>query len=231
MQHWQTIPVAIGGVVAVGFLDENRIIVGSHSRVAVFDVHTGARIERTYDENYHRYQGDPPSIRRHSGDGMRLIRAAGLWGGDLDQATPAEPVNRQDTSAPGAAGTDPAARGAPPVTADRPVTRARRGRTRLPLTAEQPVKGLTTNLPRQDLGTYREDGGRTGGGFMPTAGRLEACLLIPREANLYPTLLRSGLPGSRNPPVSSLSRLLLFTRVIHRDFCRITPEYGRPPRA
>ena len=87
MQHWQAIPVAIGGVVAVGFLDEDRIIVGSHSGVGVFDVHTGARIERTHDENYNWYQGDPPSIKRPSVGGVRLIRAAGLWGGDLDQAT------------------------------------------------------------------------------------------------------------------------------------------------
>jgi hypothetical protein len=43
MQHWQAIPVAIGGVAAVGFLDEDRIIVGSHSGVGVFDVHTGAK--------------------------------------------------------------------------------------------------------------------------------------------------------------------------------------------
>ena len=87
MQHWQAIPAAVGGVVAVGFLDEDRIIVGSHSGVGVFDVHTGARIERTYDENYNWYQGGPPYIRRPSAQGVRLIRAAGLWGGDLDQAT------------------------------------------------------------------------------------------------------------------------------------------------
>lgn len=87
MQQWRAIPVAIGGVVAVGFLDEDRIIVGSHSGVGVFDVHTGARIERTHDEDYNWYQGDPPFIRRPSAVGVRLIRAAGLWGGDLDQAT------------------------------------------------------------------------------------------------------------------------------------------------
>ena len=77
----QAIPAPVGGVVAVGFLDEDRIIVGSHSGVGVFDVHTGARIERTYDENYNWYQGDPPYIRRPSAaQGVRLIRAAGLRG-------------------------------------------------------------------------------------------------------------------------------------------------------
>jgi hypothetical protein len=44
-------------------------------------------MERTHDENYDWHQGDPPSIRRPSGEGARLIRAAGLWGEDLDQAT------------------------------------------------------------------------------------------------------------------------------------------------
>jgi hypothetical protein len=51
MQHWQAIPAPVGGVVAVGFLDEDRIV-GSHSGVGVFDVHAGARIERTHDENH-----------------------------------------------------------------------------------------------------------------------------------------------------------------------------------
>jgi hypothetical protein len=87
MQQWRAIPVAIGGVVALGFLDEDRIIVGSHSGVGVFDVHTGERTERTYDDDDSWYQDEPPSIRRLSPEGIRLIRAAGLWGGDLDQAT------------------------------------------------------------------------------------------------------------------------------------------------
>jgi hypothetical protein len=87
MQQWRAIVVAVGGVVAVGFLDEERVIVGSHSGVGVFDVHTGERTERTYDEGYSWYQGDPPFIRYPSAQGTRLIRAAGLWGGDLPQST------------------------------------------------------------------------------------------------------------------------------------------------
>jgi hypothetical protein len=72
MQPWRAIPVAIGGVVAVGFLDEDRVIVGSHSGVGVFDVHTGERIERTHDEDYNWYQGDPLSsdIRQLKGCGL-----------------------------------------------------------------------------------------------------------------------------------------------------------------
>jgi hypothetical protein len=87
MQQWRAIPVAIGGLVAVGFMDEDRVIVGSHSGVGVFDVHTGARVERVYDEAYNWYQSDPPFIRYPSADGVRLIRAAGLWAGRLDQST------------------------------------------------------------------------------------------------------------------------------------------------
>lgn len=87
MQQWRAMSIAIGGVVAVGFIDEDRVIVGSHSGIGVFNVHTGERVERTHDEEYNWYQGDPPFIRYPSAEGMRLIRASGLWGGDLDQST------------------------------------------------------------------------------------------------------------------------------------------------
>jgi hypothetical protein len=78
MQHWQAIPVAIGGVVVVGFLDEDRIIVGSHSGVGVFDVHTGARIQRTHDENYNWYQGDPTGLQNR---GLGRVPSAGILTG------------------------------------------------------------------------------------------------------------------------------------------------------
>lgn len=87
MRRWRATPVAVGGVVAVGFLDEDRVIVGSSSGTGVFDVHTGERPERTYDEGYDWYQGDPPFIRYPSARGVRLIRPAGLWGGDLPEST------------------------------------------------------------------------------------------------------------------------------------------------
>jgi hypothetical protein len=85
--QWRAIPVAIGGVLALGFMDEDRAIVGSHTGVGVFDVRTGERIERTYDNDYAWYQSDPPFIKYPSAEGVRLIRAAGLWGGELDQST------------------------------------------------------------------------------------------------------------------------------------------------
>jgi hypothetical protein len=87
MQQWRTICVAIGGVVAAGFMDEDRVIIGSHSGTGVFDVHTGERAERMHDEHYTWYQAAPPFIRYPSAEGVQLIRAAGLWGGDLDQST------------------------------------------------------------------------------------------------------------------------------------------------
>jgi len=87
MRQWQVIPVAVGGVVAVGFIDEERIIVGSHSGVGLFEIQSGERVERTHDEHYGWYQGDPPWIRYPTPEGVRLVRAAGLWGGELDQAT------------------------------------------------------------------------------------------------------------------------------------------------
>lgn len=87
MGQWQVIPVAVGGVVAVGFIDEERIIVGSHSGVGVFEIQTGERVGRTHDEHYGWYQGDPPRIRYPTPEGVRLVRAAGLWGGELDQVT------------------------------------------------------------------------------------------------------------------------------------------------
>lgn len=80
-------PMTVGGVVAVGFIDEHRIAVGSHSGLGVFEIQGGHRIERTRDDKYAWYQGDPPWIRYPGPEGVRLVRAAGLWAGELDQVT------------------------------------------------------------------------------------------------------------------------------------------------
>jgi hypothetical protein len=74
-------------LVAVGFLDEQRVIVGSHSGIGVFDASTGARVERLPADDCSWYQGDPPFIRRPGPAGVRLIPAEGLWGGELDRST------------------------------------------------------------------------------------------------------------------------------------------------
>ena len=87
VQKWRAVSVPVGGALAVGFLSESRVVLGSHSGVGVFDANTGERTQRIYDENYGWYQSDPPSIRHASADGVHLVRAAGLWGGNLDQVT------------------------------------------------------------------------------------------------------------------------------------------------
>jgi hypothetical protein len=83
------IPLGVGGVLAVGFLDTLRLIVGSHSGLGVFDARTGALLERIHDEDgdYGWHQDDPPSIRYPGPEGTVLVPAAGLWGGQLDQET------------------------------------------------------------------------------------------------------------------------------------------------
>jgi hypothetical protein len=68
-------------------MDEDRVIVGYQSGVGVFDVCTGQRIGRIHDGDYNWYQSDPPFIRYPSAEGIRLVRAPGLWGGHLDRST------------------------------------------------------------------------------------------------------------------------------------------------
>ena len=80
-------PVMIGGLVAAGFLDSGRVVVGSHSGLGVFDVRTGERLERIASDNYAWHCDDPPSIRYPSASGVRLVPAEGLWGGELDRTT------------------------------------------------------------------------------------------------------------------------------------------------
>lgn len=90
MSDWRPGPVlAIGGVVAVAFDGEGVIAVGSHSGLGVFDVRTGEMLERVPDNdgNYTWHQADPPSIRRASSHGVRLLPSSGLWGGHLDPMT------------------------------------------------------------------------------------------------------------------------------------------------
>jgi hypothetical protein len=42
MDSWSdVISIAVGGLVAMGFLDEQRLIIGSHSGAGVFDATSG----------------------------------------------------------------------------------------------------------------------------------------------------------------------------------------------
>lgn len=81
--------MAIDGLVAVGFLDEQRVIVGSHSGVGVVDVCSGVQISRVldHDGSYGWFSDAPPSATWMDSDGPRTVPVAGLWGGHLSQAT------------------------------------------------------------------------------------------------------------------------------------------------
>jgi hypothetical protein len=90
MRMWEKrATVAIGGVVAVAFVDDTRVAVGSHSGLGVFDVGTGSTVERVPDVNgdYSWYQADPPAVRYETSGGITLLPAAGLWGGGLPRNT------------------------------------------------------------------------------------------------------------------------------------------------
>lgn len=90
MKPWEKGPtLAIGGVVAVAFVDEATLAVGSHSGLGIMDVFTGAVQERLpdVDGTYAWYQADPPAVRRRTTAGIELLPAAGLWGGELPRGT------------------------------------------------------------------------------------------------------------------------------------------------
>ena len=89
MTGWSKVRVIpIGGVVAVGF-EQDALAVGSHSGLGVFDAESGELLHREADTtgDYAWYHADPASIRLPSDGGVRLIPAAGIWGGALDHTT------------------------------------------------------------------------------------------------------------------------------------------------
>jgi hypothetical protein len=64
MALWGPIrPIMVGGLLAVGFLDEHRVIVGSHDGLGVFEASSGVRLDRVRDPDgdYGRYRESPPS--------------------------------------------------------------------------------------------------------------------------------------------------------------------------
>lgn len=82
--------IAVGGLVAVGFLDERRVVVGSHSGLGVFDAATGAVLVRAPDPgcDYAWFEESPPGAVFTGDDGQRHhVRVAGLWGGTLPAMT------------------------------------------------------------------------------------------------------------------------------------------------
>ncbi|GEB14909.1 hypothetical protein GUY44_01345 [Pimelobacter simplex] len=90
MPAWSPIrTIPVGGIVAVGFLDEERVAVGSHAGLGVFDAAGGARLDRVPDipGEYPWHRDSPPSIVYDDHRGQQVVPAAGLWGGRLAAAT------------------------------------------------------------------------------------------------------------------------------------------------
>ena len=90
MGQWGSIrPIAVGGLVAVGFLDEHRVIVGTHSGLGVFDAGDGTRLDRVEDlgGDYTWFRDSPPMAVYADDEGEHLVEVAGLWGGSLAQST------------------------------------------------------------------------------------------------------------------------------------------------
>ncbi|GAA3825945.1 hypothetical protein GCM10022242_29070 [Nocardioides panacisoli] len=90
MTSWQRVPpVAVGGLVAVAFWDEDTVAVGSHSGIGLVDARTGAVRGRESDPHgdYAWYQADPPSIRKETPTGVVLMPSMGLWGGNFRKET------------------------------------------------------------------------------------------------------------------------------------------------
>jgi hypothetical protein len=90
MAQWGPIrPIPVGGLVAVGFLDEHRIVIGSHSGLGVFDARDGTRLDRVEDPDggYNWLRESPPRAAYTDGEGEHLVEVAGLWGGSLPETT------------------------------------------------------------------------------------------------------------------------------------------------
>lgn len=53
MSEWGSIRVIpVGGLVAMGFLDERRVVVGSHCGLGVFEAATGTVLDRVADRRW-----------------------------------------------------------------------------------------------------------------------------------------------------------------------------------
>ncbi len=82
-------PVIVGGLLAVGFIDEQRVIVGSHSGASIIEASSGALIERVPDAegSYEWFSEPPPSATWVDVEGVHTVPVAGLWGGRLPETT------------------------------------------------------------------------------------------------------------------------------------------------
>ena len=90
MTDWSSIKaIPVGGLVAVGFLDEHRVVVGSHSGLGVFDSATGALLDRVEDPggDYAWFKDSPPTALYTGDDEQHSVPVAGLWGGTISSTT------------------------------------------------------------------------------------------------------------------------------------------------
>ncbi|MBU2694156.1 hypothetical protein [Pimelobacter sp. 30-1] len=90
MAAWSPVrSIAVGGLVAVGFPDEERVGVGSHSGLGVFDAASGAILARVpdVDGSYDWHRDEPPALVYADDRGQHVVPVAGLWGGELATRT------------------------------------------------------------------------------------------------------------------------------------------------
>lgn len=90
MTDWSSIrAIPVGGLVAVGFVDEQRVVVGSHSGLRVFDATTGAMLDQVGDPtgDYAWFQESPPTALYAGDGGPHSVPVAGLFGGTLPGTT------------------------------------------------------------------------------------------------------------------------------------------------
>jgi hypothetical protein len=82
-------PVTIGGLVAVGFVDEQRVIVGSLSGLGIIDARSGTTVARISDVagSYEWFSETPPSATWPDLEVVHTVPVAGLWGGSLLDST------------------------------------------------------------------------------------------------------------------------------------------------
>jgi hypothetical protein len=76
-------PITIGGLVAVGFVDEQRVVVGSHSGLDIIDAPSGTMVVRISEVagSCEWCSETPPSATWLDLEGVHTVPLAGLWGG------------------------------------------------------------------------------------------------------------------------------------------------------
>lgn len=76
-------PITIGGLVAVGFVDEQRVVVGSHSGLDIIDAPSGTMVVRISEVagSCEWFSETPPSATWLDLEGVHTVPLAGLWGG------------------------------------------------------------------------------------------------------------------------------------------------------